>query len=379
MLPRALKSFTVKAVVDWMAFDVVLPSASQFRHVLDRMIENWGKTYFTPLGNPASTRKYRFRLNNPPGPDQFMRELQSIVRQGDPPIMECDVRVVGIEIALDAYIEGSCRQALGQAATHMLRHQAHPPAGLPRITGRGYCFEPETPQEVLQALCHEKITINLGKKGADHTARVYVKDYDSKEGEPYAPLPREQWRARLENTLLGAAVPFTTIDGWRSFRFEKALADHFALVVSAAAPNSLPALMQERFVQLGRRPDSPKRRPSDRRRCAPYTRRDVVTNDKIRQALRALTRAQSCQNSVTKMDVQQSTPLASEGQDHMSPKYCIPSSLMQPSSLNPSLLLAQSPMTGAFPEEGSFNNMGLVDVLEPGSVFEFQPVDVCHL
>ena len=344
----ALNNFTFRAALDWVEFEVTLPSVSQFRHVQDRMLEVWGKTYLTPLGVPESTRRFRFRRNNPPGPDQFMRELQSMVKAGDPPITECDVRVLGIEVALDAYIEGSDHQALAQAAMHFLRHQAHPPAGLPRITGKGYVHEPKTPQEALQALSHEKISINMGKKGADHTARVYVKNYDSMDGVQYAPLPPEQWRARFENTLQGAAVPFTTIQGWRCFKFEKGLADHFALVTLDATPNSLPALMKDRLIQLGRRPDSPKRRPSDRRGRAPYTQRDVKTNDKIRQALRALTRAQSCQNSVTKIDTRQSAPLESVCEGHESPKYCITPNEELAMSLNPSHIPAQSPMTGCY-------------------------------
>ena len=311
--PMALNNFTFKAEVDWVEFEVTLPSASQFRHVQDRMMTVWGKTHFAPLGDPESTRRFRFRLQNPSGPNLLMHDLQSMVRAGDPPIQESDVRVVGVEVAVDVYIKGGDRASLGEAALYLLRHMAHPPAGHPRITTTGASpVEPETLQEALRALIEDPITIQLGKKGADYTGRVYVKTYDTVDGVPYAPLLPEQWRARSERTLQGAAVPFRTLGEWRCFRFDKGLADQFALVKSDATSDTLPALMQARLIQIGRRPDSPKRRPSDRKNRGPYTRRDSVMNDKIRQALRALTKSQSCQNSGKKITPRSS---ASEGGD----------------------------------------------------------------
>lgn len=348
MLPRALSSYTFKAEVDWMEFEVTLSSASQFRHIQDRMMTVWGKTHFAPLGDPESTRRFRFRLQNPSGPNQLMHDLQSMVRAGDPPIQECDVRVVGVEVAVDVYIEGGDRASLGEAALYLLRHMAHPPAGHPRITTAGARpVEPETIEEALRALIEDPITIHLGKKGADNVARIYVKTYDTVDGMPYAPLPPEQWRARSERTLRGTEVPFRTIGEWRCFRFDKGLADTFALVKSSATPDTLPALMQARLIQIGRRPDSPRRRPSDRRSRGPYTRRDSVMNDKIRQALRALTKSQSCQNSVNKINPR---PLASEGEtsfDQSSPEYCIPHNPEPVARFNTFPLSPQSLLTTA--------------------------------
>ncbi|MDO8388531.1 MAG: hypothetical protein Q7T13_19320 [Polaromonas sp.] len=320
----ALKDFTLKAQVDWMEFCVTLQSPSQFRHVQARMLEVWGKGYFEPVEGPASSKSFIFRLHNPPRPDQFMRELQAMALPGDPPITEQDVIVRGIEIALDAYIPGSDRQALALAVTHFLRHQAHPPAGRPRITAKARRpYEPTSIQEVLQALLQGGITINSGPMGDDHTCRFYIKDYDTIAGVPYAQLPPDLWRARFENTLQGKAVPFTSIDGWRNCPFGTVLADRFALVLPDPAQGTLTAAMQDYQMQLGRRPDAPRRRPSDRRLRGAYTRRNTALNDKIRQALRALTRAQSCQNSVTIDVPEQHAPLESSPIAGQAPEYGI--------------------------------------------------------
>lgn len=322
--PRALQDFKLKTALDWMEFCVTLQSPSQFRHIQQRMGEVWGKTHFKPVEGFASSRAFTFRLNDPPGPDQFMRDLQSMAMPGDPPITEQDVVVTGIEIALDAYVQGSDRQALAQAVAYLIRHQANPPAGSPRITAKGLPpIEPESIQDVFEALMQGGITINSGPQGASWTCRFYLKDYDTINGVPYSALPPEQWRARFENTLKGSEVLFTSIGGWRNHRFEQSLADRFALVIPDSTRGPLIASWQNYLIQLGRRPDSPKRRPSDRRQRRPFTLRDTHLNDRIRQALRALTRDQCCQNSVANDPPQLPAPLERLGLAVVVPKYML--------------------------------------------------------
>jgi hypothetical protein len=295
----SLDRFRVRSVIDWMGFRVTLKSPSQFRHLQQRMLEVWGRIYFEPDEGAASSHSFTFKLNDPPSPDQFMAELQSMAAPGQPPILDGDVDVIGIEVAIDAYIEGSDREALAWAVTYFLRHQANPPSGPPRITAKDKPpFRPGLSEDVFQAILDGGVTINGGERNSDYRSRFYLKDYDSFAGTAFAPLPPEQWRARFENTLTGGALPFTTIDGWRSCAFEKALSSRFALVKSVAPEGSLNASMEAHLLQLGRRPDSQRRRASDRRQRRPYVRRDSTTNDRIRQALRRLTKSQSRRNSV---------------------------------------------------------------------------------
>jgi hypothetical protein len=85
------------------------------------------------------------------------------------------------------------------------------------------------------------------------------------------------------------------MESWRAFKFQS-LARRFAMIIpDTQVP--LMQVMQADVAQLGRKPDSYKRRPSDRKKGAPGTRRDSELNERIRMALRGLTAAQRCQNS----------------------------------------------------------------------------------
>lgn len=362
--PRDLmRRFRFKYVIDWMEFCVTLQSPSQFRHVQARLASIWPKMYVTPVDGPASSNSFTFKLNDPPGPDQFLSELQAMALPGEPPITENDVVIRGVEIALDAYIPGSDRAMLAFAATYFLQHQAHPPSGPPRITYKGRLVVPTSIQEIFEALLSRGCSVNCGLMGSDHTIRGYVKDYDTVDGVPYARLPAVQCRARFENTLRGKALPFTTIAGWRSCRFEKVLADRFALVMPD--PKSACAAAMERHVmQLGRRPDSPKRRPSDRNTRGQVTVRDSHFNDKGRQALRAMTKRQCCENSVSADLLSDHAPLGSAMAMMPSPRYCINNTGTAPQSTNQQTVQKeeQSPLTVPRLAEDSMSQPDHVDV-----------------
>lgn len=295
--PHALHGLKLKAVVDWIELKVTLPRSSQPQHVRTRMPASWGLPWVEAMTDDTSRTaiEFKFRLQDPPGPGRFMGEIQSLALPGEPPIGEADVTITGLEIAIDARHPASDPQALAQAALHLMRHHAHPPAGpadpegvAPRITGPGWAQAPLSPASALRALL-QGLTINTGGQGADYTTRCYVKRHDTQDGETYAPLPPSRHRARFEITLRGSELPFVTIEGWRRFRFEK-LAQRFALC-SAAPTTAMMALLQNRSLQLGR-PDSAGKRTAHRRLRAAGTRRDSQANATIKVALRALTRAQ---------------------------------------------------------------------------------------
>lgn len=285
-------ALSVRTPIDWIDFLVKLPRPSQFRHLQARTAKHWGKVFFTEVDG-TNGKAWKFRLQNPPGPDQFMKEIQAMVRPGDAALTEQDISVVGIEIALDFYHATNDRQALIHTALHCIRHQARPLAVGPRITRTGEVVTPSHPYELCQALSDRKSTIHTGQKGDDHTCRFYFKDYDSFHGKRYADLPPEKWCARFENTLTGNAVPFKTIQEWRDFKFESMSKDLFAMVMPTPATNELVASLQARKIQLGRRPESHVPPGTERRQRGAFTCRDSVMNDKIRQALRSLTARQN--------------------------------------------------------------------------------------
>lgn len=286
-----------RGAIDWVACVVTLQSPTQFRHLQARTHKVWGKTHFEEV--PGSNAKsWRFKVQDPTSPGQFMEDAQCMRPAGDRPITEGDIQITGIEIALDVYHAEGNRAALIAVVSHMLRHQACPPEGELRITGHGTCESPTHLCQVLAALHAGGVTVRTGPMYADHTCRFYFKDYDTLGDVKYAPLPQAECRARFENTLIGEAVPFRTVQEWRDFKFESLSDRYFSMVMPVAASTALGTFLQAQMIQLGRRPDSFKRRLSDRRKRGVCTRRDSDLNDKIRQALRGLTRSQSCQNSV---------------------------------------------------------------------------------
>lgn len=316
--PPALANFKICAVIDWVWISITLPSPSQFRHVQDRLRASFGKLQITALEGTASSSEFSFKLQDPAGPDELMQQLQCAVRPGDPPLTEGQVRILGVEIAIDAYHRGNDRQALAPAVLHFLVHHARPPAGPARITEPGTYRVAFSKREVLQAL-EAGYTLHCGAKDATHTSHFYVKNYDTIGDEKYAPLAPEKCRARFENTWRHEGSPFKTLAEWRNFKFES-LSTSFALLVPTAT-KGLAKLIQERVVQLGFGPDAPKIRPSDRKKSAPFTRRDVDTNDAIRQALRTLTRTQSCENSVNILPAKAGSPEEGCDCDTAAPKY----------------------------------------------------------
>lgn len=389
-VPPALEGFSFRATIDWIEIELTLATQSQWHHVKRRASKVWGNLYVDSLESNESSRKFRFRVQDPGTPDQWMRQLQLVARHGES-LPESAVKIVGVEIAIDAYHPTGDLEALAQAALHFMVHQAILPAGPPRITAPPYFGAPLVaaahaaavaahaaaqlagittqppakafgeywvPYSRLDALRHLRLglSINQGKapnldareRGDSHRSRVYVKTKDTKNGVAYAPIPPKQCSARMENTWQDddKALPFTTIEEWRNYRFEN-LSKRFALVLPDAPDKSMVALLQDHHIQLGRGPDSPKIRPSDRRQRRLFTRRDSSTNDKIRQALRGLTRAHSCGNSVKAFPT---ISLPSEGGrdlDMRGPKYINTNTETNHKSAR------QSPLTKTKPADGS--------------------------
>ena len=297
-LPEALNEFRLVAVVDWVKIRVTLTSPSQFRHVQSRMKDRFGKTYVTACDGDASSRRFIFSVQNPSGPDQLIQDLQDLVRPGDPPVTEADVEIIGVEVALDGYIKGSDRARLAAATGHFVKYLAQRPAGPPRATSPKRFRVPASARDLLQ-LIDEGVSINMGAIDADFRVRAYLKDYDTVAGDRIK-LDDDQHRARVEVTLSGSQLPFTSIETWRRFRFEKLSAKRFAICRSVAS-TGLSKLIHERALQLGRAEDAYKIQPSNRRKRSVFTRRDSVTNDAIRQALESLTKRQSCRFSEKKL------------------------------------------------------------------------------
>lgn len=297
------ENYRFKAVIDWVALSITLPSATQFRHLQNKLAPNFGKLFVKPCKGDETSMKFHITIQNPVSPDQILSGLQSLTFSNGWQLSEADIRVVGLELAIDLFTSPETAVALlTVAAQRMAVCHAHPPGSL-RITKPKHYFAPATKRDIFTEL-HAGYSLHAGERYGTHTSHYYVKRHDTNEGVQYAPLPVAQHRARFENTWRGDLTPpFKTLDEWRNFRFES-LSEQFALVKPAPA-TGLAELLQSASNQLGRplkkTDDEPRhpdaiaksQLPNYRRNRAASTQRDTPTNEKIRQALRNLTKTKA--------------------------------------------------------------------------------------
>ena len=334
---RRLEGFKIKAVVDRMRVRVTLQNPSQFRHLQDRTAAAWGKTYF--VRKDAAGLVWEFWVQDPAGPTQFMIDVQAMRGSNEPPIAENQIRITGIEVAIDAYHPSNDIDTLVHGAFYFLRHRANLAKDSPRIPMPPYFDSPilaakwktakaahavataearrlgtEPPPQlekpsghapVVESPAHARWALKRGlgiHQGAPPHKRTgkcrdamaqhfYVKTTDTaKDGESHALLPPAVWRARMEDRLQcddsqHPPLPFDTIAAWRTFRFAT-LAERFAMVVPKPPRSPLIALCREQqATQFGHIPGA---YIMGRRQSPNYTLRDSATSDRIRMALKAL-------------------------------------------------------------------------------------------
>lgn len=292
----AYGDFRFSAVVDWIEVAVTLDQPTQPRHVRDRIrseLPHWGTPPFVvPVANNTSgtSKTITFRLQCPVGPTAFMRDLQHVRPPGHRPLIETDVQVLAIEVALDLRQHTYDREGLVAMCLHMFRHRSRIPPAVPIITEPGHFRAAARPHDITRALA-AGYSIN-SPRGASlsYRARHYVKASDSVNGAAYMALPQNMHCARMEATLDGPARPFTTVAGWRSFRFET-LAPFFALRRQRVGRTVLARLLLNEQVQFGM-PHAPEKASGHRRQTKHVTMADSEWGERMRIALRALTRAQ---------------------------------------------------------------------------------------
>lgn len=295
----------LRPALDWVQIELTLPTPSQHRHVRARMPAHWSNTYIHPVEGERSSRQFILRVHNPSGPDKLMTDLQMLVQPGQRELRPDDVRVVGVEVALDAYALHDDPELLVDAAFHMVWNLARPPAGQALVTEPQHYHAAAGHRTVRQAL-REGWSINVGRTELKREStmglnahvdavRCYLKNYDSNEQGRYQALDQSQWRARIERTLIGTTCPFTTIAAWRAYRFES-LAPMFAMCRTDPSASEFMKLLQSAGGPLGRADDDEKR-AAHRRLRRTGTLRDIPLNDRIRTSFRKLTRAQARGNS----------------------------------------------------------------------------------
>lgn len=220
-----------------------------------------------------------------------------------------------MEVALDGYHKRHDRAELNALSERLLWSQSVW-ASYPRITAdtgkvtvttetgqhlvvtRNGFYGIATASKARWALA-EGATLNLGHQPGENrepsnlAQRVYVKTRDTLDGESYRSLPIAQHRARYEATLRGGALPFSTVERWRQFRFETLQREFFNWRRWRGAPPPPPAAWLAHFPHLGRLPHQlDLARHAQRRGTRPNTEPDAELKRHAVNALRRLTRDQ---------------------------------------------------------------------------------------
>ena len=299
-----LTGFNLRASIDRIVIEVRLNQPTQFQHVQARMASaGAGKQYVHEI----DPQTFRTTIQNPTGPDAFMVAVQALAPPGSGPVSESDVRILEVEISLDAKPRAPAdRDQLVNATLHLVHHHANPP-GKFRIVRSSEHWQGTTapPSQMLfkVALQAGDNTICAGwhadvvKRetwGDPFRLRAYVKEYDTnpKATDPkatYKSLAQEKQAARIEAILSGDRRPFTTVAEWRAFKFES-LTKYFRQVRPTPA-SQLAALSQRWLVALGQPTDIDKK-ASHRRNSMTGTARDTDLNRRIYVALTRLTQRQ---------------------------------------------------------------------------------------
>jgi hypothetical protein len=272
--------FSFRAVVDWLeiAITTVAPTNAP------TIRRKGALCYVTPIdaGAGGAATRFCFRIYDPDswaGIRGIIAEIEQATPFAMPPT------VTGMEISFDAYSNGATLNELAALAADFCRFNTAAISNNRRIAGR---WRGDTEGLPGQAYARRKVAagrvIAIGDKTAPISQRIYFKTTDHN-GQS---IPDADYRARIEVTLQGKALPMTTLDDGEGYSFEglaaffkfRALKDGLDPTAKAAA--EYPARIGER----GER----KRREGGTRLYAKGTRADTPLNRKAYDALRELSR-----------------------------------------------------------------------------------------
>lgn len=306
--------FRFEAVVDWIEVRITLDQPTQPRHVRRRIARalKWRAALpFVHAHTTCASRTSRvitLRFHDPDGPAAFMRDVQHIRPTGHRLLVESDIEVVGLEVALDVYHRKNDRHSLVAMGLHMYRHRASWPQADQLVTEPGHFHMVGRPAQVREALA-EGLTINSRRHPEQsHATRHYIKTTDTTMTGAYEPLPVTEHRSRMESTLSGADLPFTTIQSWREFKFQT-LAKRFTMRRLAPGRKPESALLMNELVRLGTARD-PAKVAAHARLSRPGTTADLDWYERARLALRRLTRRQQRPAEIRTPDISSGTAAA---------------------------------------------------------------------
>jgi hypothetical protein len=276
-------AYKFRAEIDWIELRLEFTAPTNFDTVRRRLGSPFAEPFDEGAGHAATI--FNVKIHSPQSWDNL--ELTLIPLIHDHPLKRAPV-VTGIEVALDAYSKASNRDELVDMVCHFYRGAQK----LVSANRRLYRTKKDpvygiTDLRNLRKQIAEGYNINVGSRG-DSDAVIqhgYVKDTD---GAGNVLLPANEHRARFEFTLLGTALPHTSLSAWRRHKFTE-MADFFKFRQLKSKTSPSTAVAFANLAQIGERLP-PKSGGRGRRVFSKATEADVALNQLSYDALRELTR-----------------------------------------------------------------------------------------
>lgn len=237
---RRYAGFRFAGFLDWVAIRLTLISPTQARHLRAALPPSWAGGGEAPYVMPAAGERshtdkvFTIRVQDPLSAARVERDVNRLAQRfplASPP------EVIGIELGIDASVEGADADLIDMAET-FFRCLTSPASVNRRITGEkgttGTARSGAETRRLNRAALAPGQSLVIGNQTDPVAHRVYIK---------------EGTRARYEVTLQGDALPFRTLDEWAAFKFER-LSSHFRWRLHCQPANGLMAVLQDRQVAL---------------------------------------------------------------------------------------------------------------------------------
>lgn len=285
--------FRFRSDIDWIEIEI-----ETSRHTLGCRLKNCsGFSYVEPC-NPVTREPYPHYKRNTyttlfriidQDPQNFRLILKKLEAVNKVNPIASSPKVVGIEVAFDAYGKGATSVEMVELAAHLYKFLTEPVSENQRLYRTCLdkvedilCFNP------LMCSLADGYQIGIGDKWDDLYMHIYFKTTDSVRDGVALTLPFDQQRARFEITLRGAALPFQRLSEWENFDF-RSLTRHFNFRMFKPVLNKYAASALEiRAKQTGRLTKEQRKNYRTRREFSFATLADKKLNDIAKGSLRRL-------------------------------------------------------------------------------------------
>lgn len=279
--------FSFRSCIDWIELEIQTIQQTNSQTVRRKLYLLQYVEMINP-GRAGESKRFRIRIQDP----QSWKDIENWIKNVESHFpFAIEPTITAIEVSFDAYSAGATEDYLHEMAATFYTFSASLVSNNHRFGGRQKgdvtgIFN--TPQ--ISRFLKSGRVINIGNRADSKSQRIYVKTKDGGTGPNKPQLPVEQHRARIEVTLQGEALPFTSLEQAKAYNFTQ-LAKFFKFRKQKNtnySPEALAALSHApvRGTRAERRVTG-----NSYRLYATSTKADIELNARAYDALKGLTRS----------------------------------------------------------------------------------------